>query len=300
MSIKRDLRIASEKLVMASDDLRDLILAMPDDAPPTPTPRATVIPWVELNWWDAFKEDVVKGCLEWRGVAEQIIVTTRPGYADKYDKLYDEVVRHDIELLPGLKTSGFCDPFDDVDVWKRLAGEIGALRKATGGTRFILENEMALKPYVMGYEEINFTRLITCLEQLPKDLEYLWFPPHGWRTGGDPGVQRLHDLNLLVHGVPDLNVSFFSQRHEKRGLHKNGLQGVYEKQLRDMQAGGVSPTMLYFGKVKGKFTHWPYDRVVEAVETCAESGFTEAIIYPGVKHWPEASRALAGLLRGGG
>jgi hypothetical protein len=274
--------------------------------PPAPTttqqvggPPVKLIPWVECNYPDAklephapdspiYFEHVVEGLLTWNKVTDTVIVSTTPGQADLYPRLRERVPT--MRIIPGLKTMDLLPRFDSASGWTRVAREVRRMQTLSGQDIILLENEWALAPYAKGEKSLNVNRLQTALRELPRDVEYWWYPPavYWFAKKHGPDVGRAM-CPAIQAALP--RVRFVDQRFEAKAVVKQ--RGYVEAAKRFDAIVNRTPLahVLFYGP-DVDYTWWRDEDINEAL-ACVYEAFGA----DGVKRWPEAARSLSHRLQ---
>jgi len=255
-----------------------------------PCETLKVIPWVELNYSN-YDEQVIEGLSIWQNVTSTAIVTTRPGRASLYPKLRERLPG--MRIIPGLKTMHLLDRFDSVSGWQAIAQEVAAIRDSSGERVFLLENEVALRDWVMGTVTVDMNQLAEGLAALPTDVEYLWRPSVYWFIAGDEGVQRLAQVCRVAESVFE-DVRFVDQRFNAR-VNVNSQVYTAAQTLLESLASRTTLTKLYFYGSDHEIVWWKDDELLEALSYVRQDrgAWAEVTIYTGVDRWVEAAVSLS-------
>lgn len=247
--------------------------------------RPLIIPWMEVNYPPFLLEATVVGLRLYRRVTDTAIVSTTPGNASLYTELRQELP--DMRVIPGIKTCVRLDPnaFDSLVGWNLIAKDVREVVQTSGVRTVILENEDAIKSYVAGTYEIDFQRFRRCLEFLPTDVEYIWYPVNLYneyvRGRTIPVVNAVQDvLNVRLvdhsYGHPDWH----------NELHRGTLKAIAEK----------PPILLmWWGCFESVNTcYWDYGRVSEVMGLFENR--PELVFYPGYANWMMLAQAVVTAL----
>jgi len=261
-----------------------------------------IIPWVECNWPDVpvapeqpssltVLEHVAAGLEAWEPITTTAMVSTLPGNAAIYAELQARL--REVQIIPGLKTQNLLVPFDSAAGWAQVAAEVRTLLEMSDERRIVLDHEAALRPFVLGRQIVNLTRLREGLGLLPRDVQYVWHPSLYWFVAGEAGYRRLLIICRLVDEcLPD--VRWVDQRYCASDTAHNDRYRQAAIDLGALVRGPTMPILYFLGDDYG-YTWWADDQVGEAlgqIESTWGPG-AEVIIYPGVRHWA----AAAGLFR---
>ncbi len=259
-----------------------------ESRPGRTTQKLRIIPWVEVNFPPRYVEDAVEGLRIWRKVTDTAIVSTMPGRADLYRELRKRVP--DMHIIPGLKTMDLLKRFDSVGGWRIVAKELAAIRAASGERVILLDNEIAMKPYIDGVQPVNLDRLRTGLSKLPRDIDYLWYPSI---FGKDDKQRRNAEVCRVVEEVLK-DVRFLDQRYQGIRAVTDRARIAADKRLKAIARKPTLP-MLYFYGSDGRYVWWKDEQVHEALEHIRREwgDSADVVIYPGVKRWVEAASSIS-------
>lgn len=257
--------------------------------------RVKTIPWLEVN--SATREEMetaITGLRVGQKVTDTAITTTTVGRLHIYPRLRERVPG--MHIIPGVKTAGYCDPFDSLAGWRTIADEVTRLCKASGELRVVLENETALADKSSGGKnnyrdakfKLDFERLKTRLSRLPKGVEIWWCPSFA-SGGAQPEVEHRQSEALcrLVQEVCDTR---FVTADLAKPPDRNDWWDADCARLRDAIAKKPGVAIIYF-YWSGPRHYWTYDRVIEAL---SQVRGPDAIIYP--EHWVEAAEGITRVL----
>ena len=193
-------------------------------------------------------------------------------------------------IIPGLKTSpvfGRHD-FDDAALWPLYAEQVDAACRATGQSRFYVENETSLEAYYAGEEEIDFDLLRQGLAELPADIEYYWYPSV---AGGGETLARYVQLCAVVDEV--LNVRFIDHATLNTPESPSAFGVLYA--VAQLEAAATQPTIPQIYCTEGK---WPLEDIPEALLYVGPKWGEDAwaIIYPGLTNWQSAADVITAVL----
>ena len=260
-----------------------------ENPPPTQGARAVrIIPWVEVHVGSNEGVNIaLAGLLEWRKITDTAIVSVQARKASFFRKLKKPLPN--MRIIPGVKTTSLFGhrQFDSVQKWREMAQEVRAACEASGQRRFLFENESALTDYYHGEHELDLDRLRAGLNELPKDVQYLWCPSLG---GGGERLQRGARLCEVVEGV--LDVRFVDHLSLTAPQHVN--QPGTLRAVARLESIAQNPTIPLIYCCGDKW--WPADRIPEALELAKLKwgDSSEAIIYPGQKLWVQRAREMRG------
>ena len=274
-----------------------------DDPPPSDgdDPRdgestlLRIVPWVECCLTNQF-ERTVEGLLIWQTATDTAIVSTSRGHAYFYTELRARVPG--MRIIPGLKTCYDLERFDSVDGWEAIARELAEIQATSGERVVLLENEMALEPYVAGNESLDFEQLRAGLELLPPGLEYIWRPSIFEPSIGDGlGPERSALVCELVEEVL-ADVRFEEQRYCSTQAVHDPLR-IAAKQRLDAIASKPTLPMQYFMGVRDDGYVWWLDEEVHVALSYIRQDWGEdadAVLYTGIDRWVEGAESLTSLL----
>jgi hypothetical protein len=247
--------------------------------------KPLIMPWMEVNYPPFLLETTVEGLKLYRRVTDTAIVSTTPGNASLYTELRRRVP--DMRFIPGMKTCVRLEPnaFDSLAGWKLIAQDVREIVQTSGVRTVILDNEDAIKSYLEGASEIDFQRFRRCLESLPTDVEYIWYPVNlcneyvcGRTIPVVNAVQDVLDVRLVDHsyGHPDWH----------NELHRQTLKAVAEN----------PPILLmWWGCFESVNTcYWDYGQVSEVMGLFQDK--PELVFYPGHDNWMMLAQAVVTAL----
>lgn len=247
--------------------------------------KPLIVPWMEVNYPPFLLEATVQGLRLYRRVTDTAIVSTTPGNAALYTELRQALP--DMRFIPGIKTSVRLDPnaFDSLAGWKLIAKDVREVVQTSGARTVILENEDAIRSYQAGTYEIDFQRFRRCLEFLPTDVEYIWYPVnlHNEYVCGRTipivnAVQDVLDVRLVDHsyGHPDWH----------NDLHRRTLKAI---------AKNPPILLMWWGCFESVNTcYWDYGQVSEVMGLF--EGRPELVFYPGHDNWMALAQAVVATL----
>jgi len=257
--------------------------------------RVHVIPWIEVNLGKREEiEKAVKGLRIWQKVTDTAIVSTTVGRSRIYTRLRERVPG--MHIIPGIKTAGYCSPFDSVSGWRTIADEVSSMCRATGEQRIVLENETALcskrlagrNDYWSAKVKLDFDELRRGLRMLPEGVEIWWYP--SFVTGKSQRALRHEQSAKLCRLVEDVcDVRFIDYEVSKppdRNVWWNDDLSRIRKQI--AQRPSIPIIYLYGDDTR----YWPDERILEAL---ARVPGEDAILYPG-RRWVEAAERIATIL----
>ena len=259
----------------------------PEESARVSLPR--LIPWIEVN---TIGEDAVDnaaaGLAVWGRITDTAIVSTVPGCDTIYRRLRGLVPG--MRIIPGMKTSRCMSRFDSVEGWKKVAHEVRLVCAASGEKRVALENEGAVKGYWRGEYEIDLDRLRAGLNELPKDIEFIWYPA---LVGENETAQdRTEAVCRIVSEVLNVRFTDFSAAGP-RSL-RYGWTLAASKRMKQVARNPTIP-ILYFHGPGSRW--WQDDQIHEAL---AATEGKSVIVYPGITRWREAARSFVDTLLKGG
>ena len=192
-----------------------------------------------------------------------------------------------MRIIPGVKTTSLFGhrQFDSVQKWREMAQEVRAACEASGQRRFLFENESALADYYHGEHELDLDRLRVGLNELPKDIQYLWYPCFG---GAGERLQRGARLCEVVEAVLDMRFVDHLSIAAPQYVDQPGTLRAVEL----LESIAQNPTIPLIYCCGDKY--WPADRSPEALELAKlEWGdAAEAIVYPGKTRWVQRAREM--------
>ena len=249
------------------------------------TSGAKIVPWIEVNAKSpASKANVADGLREWRNLSDTVIVTVNLGHAAQYYKELKTLFPL-LAIVPGVTTSlelGHRD-FASRKGWSRLAEIVRACCKATGGRRFLLESEIALKAYHRGACTIDLEALREGLKLLPKGITYLWYPT---AVGSGEKLKRYMRLNQIVED--ELDVHFLD--HVSLNSPRSFWTGATRSAIAPLEKLAEKRTYPLIYCCGDKW--WPKERLLDAIKLADERWPAECwrIVYPGQKLWVPTGR----------
>lgn len=254
--------------------------------------QVQVIPWVELNSVTRQGvDDVVAGLIAWQSVTDRAIVTTVAGRAGLYTELRRRVPG--MTIIPGLKTAGICDPFDDVAGWRRIASEVAAMTAAAGVPIAVLENETALYHEEGGGRNSYWDARVTLSDDklragfglLPRDIEIWWYP--GFVTGRNREVRHAQSARLARLLEASCRVRFIDYSLAKPP-GQNNWWDMELTALRDQIASRPPIPIVYF-YARGRY--WDVSQTRDMLDSVDGR---EVIIYPGQRNWLLSAEEVGG------
>lgn len=272
-------------------------------APQAPTSAPTgaplvIVPWLEYASTPGMHEETLRGMREWQTVTDRVIVSVI--YPKDYGVL--RTLRAQcpgLRIIPGLKTSTVLDPKDFASParWEQIARSVAQLLEDTGEHTLLFENETAVRDYIEGRAEIDLERLRRCLQQLPRDVRYLWYPA----TSGAPDrFERYQRVNRVVQEVCDAELVDHNTLFGPREYNEPGTRELAER-LRAGAKHAPVPMLYCYGDEPGEYARvwWWRDAQLPEILAVARERFPAAqwaIVYPGARRWASGARAIAGVL----
>jgi hypothetical protein len=159
----------------------------------------------------------------------------------------------------------------------------------------LLENEWTLNPYLDGEYELDHELFRQGLEQLPRDVKYIWYP--GLLGSGE----RLERYVAVIEVVADtLGAQFtcLSIAGPAEAFTTIHWSEDARELLRSLSPGEPTIPLLYF---YGPDTYWWEDEQIHEALGLSRSLWGEGatvLIYPGFTRWPDAAQSIADLLLG--
>jgi hypothetical protein len=243
-----------------------------------------IMPWLEVNsaypgWLNPNTVDeAVRSLWIWRRVADTAIVSTTAGHAYLYTDLRQRLPG--MTIIPGLKTSVRLTDvgahFDYPDGWRLIGADIAEVVATSGQSRVVLENEVAVYPYLRGEYEIDLDRMRQCLSYLPKDVEIIWHPGVIGVNEDPESVERSVRLCKLVNQV--LVCRFTSCCLASPG------SATYWAEIQNLQivlSFATHPILpiAYFGCFPDN-CYWNCDQVGQLMQLAADAEYEDLIFYP--------------------
>lgn len=259
--------------------------AKPEEQRDESTESTVLVPWVEVNTLATKRiNHAVKGLRIWQRVTSIAIVSTRPGCAALYPELRKRMPG--MRIIPGIKTHKCLPFFDSVSGWRALAREVREVCASSGENWVVLENEGAIKPYYRQEYDIDLNKLRKGLEQLPDDVNYIWYPGYALTADSADTIRRAGLVADIVNEVCNARIVdlTFSSPPDVRRRRRPSIQQRAAEIKKSVKRPQI-PMLYCYGD-----RYWPDDRVLEAV------GYTDGgwvILYPGYKHWTGAAQAIA-------
>jgi len=271
------------------------------DRPGTHAPTATalpVVPWLEYVSTPGMYEQTLRGLREWRTVTDRAILSIV--YPRDYSAL--RTIRASVpglRIIPGLTTSHIVTPHDYADVhrWEDIAGYVAQLLRDTGERTCLIENELALNPYKDGQVEIDLDRFRECLQKLPRDVRYIWYPA----VASNPKqLERFLRLNRIVQEVCDAefvdHVAMFGPVEANDPFNRTAAT-----ELRATAKRPPVPLLYFLGDDKMVYDRvwWWRDAQLPELLRLTRQRYPAgdwAIIYTGAKRFSGGAQSLAGVL----
>jgi len=245
-----------------------------------------ILPWVEVYVGsDEGVNIVITGLLEWRKITDTAIVSVDPGQTSFFSELKEPLP--DMRIIPGVKTSPLFGrrQFDSVEKWGEMAEEVRAACEASGQQRFLFENESALFDYYHDEHELDLDSLRVGLNELPKDVQYLWYPSV---AGGGETLERYARLCEVVEEVLDVRFIDHASLNAPQHVNQPGTLTAVAR-LESIAQNPTIPLIYCCGD-----RWWPADRIPEALEFARLKwgDATEAIVYPGQALWVQRAQEM--------
>lgn len=254
---------------------------------------AKIIPWIEVNIFDARRMDnAVAGLKIWARITDTVIVSTEPRGGALYGRLHSQVPK--LHIIPGLKTSPILSRagFDSPKGWARISKLVRAMCETCETKRIVLENESAIRSYIQGESSIDFPRLREGLRLLPKDIEIIWYPA---AAGTGEKLDRYVKLLKAVEGSCKVRFVELCYSGGPRFFQSRGAA-----RLKARVDGVKSRSTLPLVYLDDKGKYWTSREVADALPHFERLWGPEAqvIVYPGEKNWVGAAQSLVGQLPG--
>lgn len=253
-------------------------LAEPKDLP------NNIVPWIEVNNSKQRAIDhAVEGLLIWQKITDTAIVSTAPGH----EKIYREfqVRVPGMRIIPGMKTHTLLDQFDSIEGWRNIAKHVETALLESGEKEIVMENETAIRLYRRGESQIDLKRFRQCIELLPKNISYIWYP--GVQGHKENVQKRYEEVCKIVASILDV-------RFTNRSIY--GPSAIDELPLKKAQerirllSKRESIPLIY---CIAKHPWWTDQQVPHALSLVPGEW---AILYPGTKRWVESARSISALL----
>lgn len=275
----------------------------------SPLPHVAV--WLELNVpTDTAIASAIDGIRLWAecGAVDAVIVSTMPGREWLFTKLAEVCEEVGIKLIPGIKTSPalptvtlddgkYYNYFDDAHGWRKVADSVLLASVHAKSPIVLLENESAMRGYVEGLVEIDLARLSAALDQLPKQLNLVWYPSvifgDELRRGRQLAVARtLLAQHPNVYFVDNSIDREWTYRSDVGQTNRTLLMGLYEQFY-----PGETRSLYKILYCYGPGTKWWSDAAIVPLLFGPVGRDNWAILYPGAKRFSDsAPKSLGPLL----
>jgi hypothetical protein len=234
---------------------------------------------------------VFEGLDHWRRVTNEFILITPPSARTVCKQVRDRYP--DLKIIPGVKTR-YClsDGLGDSDGWDVVARQVQVMADIAGSTRVYLDME---DPFKVGLSHlpgsIDFGAFREGLRRLSADIEEVWFWPD--IAGSDPVyMYRSERLIECVHKALGSRLRLIgNNRSQPKAIDNKWCRRAEALNEYIVGAENIIQKLYFYGD--SPTPSWPDEALPEVLRQYCGN---RAIIYPGGRRWPEASRILAEIL----
>jgi hypothetical protein len=203
----------------------------------------------------------------------------------------------DLKIIPGVKTR-YClsDGLGDSHGWDVVARQVQVMADIAGSTRVYLDMEDPFKTALAYPDSCEVTDGFLAvfregLRRLSADIEEVWFWPD--IAGSDRAyMNRSEDLIECVHKALGSRLRLIGNNRSQPGtIDYKWCERAEALNKYIVGAENLIQKLYFYGDAPTP--SWPDDALPEVLRKYCGN---RAIIYPGGRRWPEASRILVEIL----
>ncbi len=268
-----------------------LSISVQAQEPPREYVLSGAVPWVQLDSMDLpypySYDNIMHGCRIWKDSAPVIVVeSTTDHYWEVFTALVDDV--HDVQFLPGIRTnSALLGQLDDPAGWELISKVVREAAQICNSHYVLIDMEEAWWDYAVGDAAVDWDIMQACLEQLPKDLHYIWYPARG--TEGPDGIRMRAFLERVTQTVPDVTLVCFDWAWTADPA-SDWMQAI----TRDNETLAPCTSITYFYPI-GPHAEgsWRWADITYILDNCPRDFF---LVYPGAASFRRAGQRIGDIL----